>query len=208
MSRAGRFSKAGLREFWWEAVRTWLWPPLITVGATMIGYLQGVPIFYLCVGSAAIFSFVVTALLRYTEWREHRRVEWKISIHGPLFTLDNRTRLPIMGVQVSNSAAFPIECEYTEIESRIIDRVTKKQHRPCRMTIHPGNTGWYYDHPIEVELPKGDEVLEGHIRYRVIYGLPGKELKYSLEGKKEVLIRRTAQGADVATWNDVRQDNA
>ena len=93
------------------------------------------------------------------------------------------------------------------IETRIEDKVSKVQHEAYRLTIQPRSEGWYYDHPIDIELPEGD-LFVGYIRYRVMYGRAGKELKYSLEGKKELLIRRKAEGGFMITWHNARQDNA
>ena len=179
--------REGLREIVSGAIRVWLWPPLATGIAVVIGGFQQVPWFYVFVGATVIFAAVSSGLLRFDEWRDRRRVDGKLAFVSVVVGRDIKGRGLIVGSRFQNSATFSVEFEVTEMRTKLGNKVPALEHKATKVTLPPAGVGWCNDNPIELADPPRPGTIEGSIEFRVNYGLPGASLKYSLSGKKQVV---------------------
>ena len=192
-----------IREIAIEAIRSWLWPPLAAGVAALIGLLEGIPWFYMFVGVTVVFAAVASGLLRFDEWRDRRRVDGKLAFRSVIVGRDIKGRGLIIGLRLHSSAAFPLEFEVTEVRTRLGDKIPALEHKPKKLTIPAGGTGWYNDNPIELINPPRPGTIEGSIEFRVNFGLPGSSLKYSLSGKKHVVAAFNDDALlTEGIWND------
>ena len=160
-------------------VTVFVLPGLISVGLAMMAYLDGFSrthIYFAAVATFAVSAFgfasVAVGLLRITEWIDKNRVEGKLLFIGPIVSRDideeNRIKALQLGVQLQNSAHFPMSYIVEEI------RTSADSTLPRRGTINswsgviqPHMHEDFKDKPIDLANHKVscDCKLEIKIRY-------------------------------------------
>ncbi len=76
-----RFTEFAARFLTEEAARVYILPIAAPIGVGVMGWLQDIPWFYLCVGVGLLFAAVSTGLLRFDEWRYRNRVADKLTFN-------------------------------------------------------------------------------------------------------------------------------
>ena len=178
--------------------------PVVTV---VIGYVSGLPWFWIWLGALAAFAFISHGLLRYAEWRERQRVEGKITLAAPRVVLIHNQGYTL-GVQIYNIAAFPIEVELSDLRTQISQKISSgKRQAGKRLVVIPNSTAWFHDNPIQIEVPKPGSVT-GSLEATLRYGVPGSDLPYQLKEKKQLTASFDEQGnwAGNALWTDMIED--
>ena len=164
---------------------------LIPLGAPLItlwlGYLQGYPWMYIWVAMLIAFAAVCTGLLRFDEWYSRRKVESKLNITAPRVARNVIGDGFSLGLQLHNSAHFPIDFEVDTMRTRIGDRVTQTPPVVRSITIPALGFGWWDDGIINVN-PTENGALEGYIEFEISYGRAGSSLPCKLGGKKRVVL--------------------
>ena len=178
-----------------EFVLTWVIPSTFTVGVGLVGWVYGIPPFYLAIGVIFSFAAIPTGLLRFSEWK------YRVTVKDKLIFANIRVRkiLPenessvigvSLGFQLRNIATFPIEFSVPDIKTELLEEYSpNKPFLVETVTVPPGNNGWFDDHKIEL---KGNQwngkTLEGSIRARIKYGRPGN-LKQEIALNKKVYVK-------------------
>ena len=191
-------TKEILRESIWQTVRIWAWPILAMGVSVVIGWIQDFPLYYLYIGalfSGACFS---TGILRFDEWRERNRVEYKLTFNAVRVAKklkdDGSVQSISLGFKLSNMAAFPIAFRVDELDTQFKDRYPpKKDYEINEITVAPGGVGWFSDHSIDVPVPPVNQAAEGLLRFRLTYGRPN-HLRYVLEEKRRCLLASMIRG--------------
>ncbi len=173
----------------------------VTLLTGIIGYITGIPWFWIWLGLLAAFSFISNGLLRFDEWLYRRKIQDKLTfgtvLVGRSITNDGYT----IGVSLNNSATFPIEFEITDIRTKLGTTVPEKNHTPKTIVIPPKGYGWYNDEVIK--LPSTiTSSIEGLLEYSIKYGKPGA-LNYTMTGKKQIVVSFNSEGFFVgAVWHN------
>ena len=159
-----------------EAIKQWLWPLLPTAGGAVIGYIQGVPWFYLYVGVAFLFAAISTGLVRFDEWLYRNKVEDKLVFRNIRVGKGDDASGRIfarLGVIMENEANFPVNLEIQDFNTSIGGFYPPKKDYGRRKFRIRGGGGWWYD-DYDIELPaQSNSVLEGHIQCIFRYGKNG-----------------------------------
>ena len=158
---------------------------------------------YVALGAMAAFAFVTNGLLRFDEWRLRRRVADKLSLSSIICGRNIRGAGIFFGVSLNNSAQFAVEFEVKRLSTRIGNLVPlETKFDVKRVTIPPNGSGFFNDHVIAIDNPSKPGTLQGFIEYEFAYGQSGP-LKYSLSGKKQVIVSFNNEGLLVhGSWND------
>ncbi len=192
-----------------EIVRSLITPTVVTGIGAVIGWLSGIPLFYLYIGMVALFTLTVTGLLRFSEWKDRITPEYKLSFAGVRVIAkkpDNGQVIKELGIgiEVRNFASFPIVSKIQEVSTQIGECYPpKKKYELDRVTIPPRSNAWFDDHFIKLEsLPLG-QMIEGLIKFKISYGREGQKLPYILTGQKKVLLKYPAEGGiPEIQWQD------
>ena len=178
----------------------------------MIGYLQGFPWFYVCLGAGFMFAVVTTGLLRFTEWRFRVTAKDKLAFHDlRIFrTLANDGSISAirLGFRLRNIATFPIQFEVQEMNTEFMNSLypPKKTYEKKKIFIPVNGLGWFDDHDIGLaSIEKKNKTIGGSIHARLKYGRP-ENLNQELEFKKKVFIKFDNRGNVQATeWQDIEK---
>ena len=143
-------------------------------------------------------------ILKMDEWIYRTTAKDKMSFAAVRIGQNIKENYVNIGVQVFNSATFPIEFHVADIRTKLTDTVPKLNHTGKSFIVPPNGTGWYDDNMIALVAPKA-ATLEGEIEFTLKYGRPGN-LKYKLTGKKRVIAPFNDEGVLVnGHWNDVTE---
>ena len=160
-----------------EFLQTWISPVLITLGGTVIGWSQGVQLFYLYIGAVFLFAVSSSGLLRFSEWRYRNSVTDKLTFHSVRVDklIDNTGAVKALrlGAVLSNKALFPITYEIESVETSL-DKFypPKKPYTKNDYTIVANGSGWFVDHYISIPMMKPG-VVEGELKLQFRYGKKG-----------------------------------
>jgi hypothetical protein len=173
-----------------QALSSLAWPFVAGAITVPLGLLQGVPWMYVWVATGVMFAAVTHGILRFSELRERQRVEGKIGCAniGISKALDNKNSF-ILGVLLSNSASFPIECECDDLRTNLSDKIPQKRLPKQSFVIPPRGIGGTFDNPISIISPPAPGVLEGLIEFKFKYGLPKTQLTHECTGKKRIIAQ-------------------
>jgi hypothetical protein len=179
-----------------------IWPTVATVLGAASGWVGGVPIMWIMVGSSLIFMAITQSLLRADEYKERKNPAHKLQVLRTLFNFElvpivgpNRKQrrhsekegtapaIPAfrhlikgqLGFEVWNRAAFPLSILVFAAETEIEGIKPPRTTYPKKaVTIEPGTSVWVTDAAIDFEKMVCDN-LDGVMDIIVKYGLPGKE---------------------------------
>ena len=188
----------------------WVIPALLTVGGVVMGYVQGLPWFYIYVGACVVFAFVCKGLLWFTDWRFRTTARYKLSFYdlkvSQILSDDGSVSEIKLGFILQSSATFPIQFEIQDLDTKLMDGLypPKREYKKKRIIMDPDKKGWFSDHGIK--LGGGDtnnKVIEGSIYARLLYGRPGN-LKHELKFRKRVFIKFNDVGkVQLVDWHAV-----
>lgn len=193
-----------------EVFIRWLLPFLLSVGAGIMGYVQGLNWFYIYLGTGFMFAVVTTGLLRFSEWRFRVTTKDKLSFHSlrvaKMLSDDGSVSAIKLGFTLQNTATFPIQFEIQDLDTELMSSLypPKKAYEKKKILIPPNESGWFNDHVIELQnIEKKNKVIEGSIYTRLTYGRP-ENLNRELEFKKKVFIKFDDRGdVQVVEWYDI-----
>jgi hypothetical protein len=184
-----------------EFVRTALLPTVISVMAAISGYMQGVPVMWIFVGTSLVFMAVTQALLRGDEYRERKNPLNKLTWAGTHVTaeLDVAAGMSLFGLQqlqpnmmvpgvprnlekgqiaveLKNNATFPISC-FLESAATELQGITppRSQFPKAPVLIGPGSAVRLADDAIIFHKPMPCGRMAGKMDITIRYGLPGRE---------------------------------
>ena len=190
-----------------EAAQIFVWPILPSVGAAVMGWLQDLPWFYILVGSGLFFASTSVGLLRFSEWRHRTRAADKLTFDSVRVGRQREdeqgwaTALRF-GVNVSNSAMFPVQFRVAEMNTQFRERFPpKKDYEKADFVVSANGRAWFDD--FNIEIPRqGKGVFEGKLQCHLLYGRPGK-LRHSLHIHQKVYLRFNEDGdLEAAEWVD------
>ena len=165
----------------------------------MIGYLQGIPWFYICVGATVAFAGITTGLLKFSEWKL-RAAKDKLVFHdlkiSKMLSGDGSVSAIKIGFILQNAATFPIQFEIQNLDTELMNSLypPKKAYDKNKVLMSPNKLGWFSDHAIPLkDIQRKNSVIEGSIYTRLKYGRP-ENLSQELEFKKKVFIKFDDRG--------------
>ena len=170
----------------------WSLPFLLSAMTVMAGYLQAVPWMYVIVAATFVFASAAAGALRLSELWARMTAQNKLILQQIMpaadFIRDKKTgkikniEKVQMCIVLQNTAHFPISYIIDEISTSFEGMVNP---RPMRnifgADIPPFSVGWYRDVIIDAkQMPITKNIFEGHIKFKLRYGLPGNE-KHPME---------------------------
>jgi hypothetical protein len=169
----------------------WSLPFLLSALTVVVGYLQVVPWLYVIVAAAFVFAAVATGALRISEFWARITAQNKLMcqiLPAANFIRDKKTGKikSIEKVQIcivlQNNDHFPISYIVDELATSFEGMVNSRPQRDVSgADIAPSSQGWYRDAMIDVkQMPITKQIYEGHIKFKLRYGLPGNE-KHPME---------------------------
>jgi hypothetical protein len=176
------------------AVTTSITATIWLVVMAVVGYLQGIPIFWIMMGLPVAGAAIFTWILRFSEWRERNTAAGKLSFQGILlgqdFTRDpNGTPIDMLNAQIRltliSSASFPVSFIVEELQTSLEGKFPPHKPREDKggMVLR-GDLKTYGDNPIEMKnAPLVPKVI-GTAQFKIKYGHPGRE-KYPIERKMQ-----------------------
>lgn len=173
----------------------------------MLGLLEGVPLFYLSIGTTLMFAATATGMLRFDEWRFRQRVKDKLNFSdvrvAKKLNAAGAVESIVLGFILRSSAVFPIEFDVQELQTRLGETFPpKKLYKKARLIIPAGGSGWFDDYPINVTNVSKGQSLEGSMNFTVMYGRPD-QLKHTLSKNIQVFIGFDEKGdARLGHWNE------
>ena len=174
----------------------------------MIGWMEGISLFYLIL--AALFAFAAgsTGLLRFSEWRHRIQVADKLVFRTIRVHQSINAKTTRFGLELQSLADFPIDCEIHEITTRFMDRFPPKKPLSGRkIIVSPQSKGWFDDHPIQIDAPQSS-VRQGVMKCRLRYGKKGN-LKNELKANKTITVTFTEHAAiGNVQWGDSHEADA
>lgn len=189
-----------------EAAQIFVWPILPPVGVGVMGWLQDIPWFYLAVGTMLAFAAGITWLVQFDQWRYRNRVVDKLILQR--VTTNRRrdqqghaTEISI-GVQLENTAMFPITCRMTEISTRFLEFYPPRREFDTRDFSVPANgSNAFQDFYITIPpQPEGTHI--GFLQCLIEYGKKGR-LSAKLNLRKKVSLTFDAAGDVIwVQWTD------
>ena len=192
-----------------EIARSLVIPAVVTGGGVMIGWLSGIPLFHIYVGTVALFALTVLGLLRFTEWMDRITPEHKLAFGGVRVAAkrpdeSQEIKELCIGIQLRNFAEFPITFKLQHISSQIGDCYPpRKAYELDKITVPPRSNGWFDDHMILLNSSPRGQTLEGVIEFKISYGKEGRKRPFILTGRKKALINFPAgDGPPHAEWFD------
>jgi hypothetical protein len=164
----------------------WSMPFLLSALAVVVGYLQAVPWLYVIVAATFVFATVATGALRLSEFWARITALNKLGFQilpAADLVRDKKTGKikSIEHVQIcivlQNNAHFPISYIIEELSTSFEGMVNPRPYRDTNgADIAPSTQGWYRDAMIDVKnMPVTKHIFEGHIKFKLRYGLPGNE---------------------------------
>jgi hypothetical protein len=165
----------------------WSLPFLLSAMTVLAGYLQSVPWMYVIVAATFVFACAAAGALRLSEFRARITAQNKLGLPQILpaanFIRDKKTGKikSIEKVQIcmvlQNNAHFPMSYLVDELSTSFEGIVNARPNRDTRgADIPPLSQGWYRDTPIDVkQMAITKQIFEGHIKFKLRYGLPGNE---------------------------------
>ena len=181
-----------------QVARVWVWPILPLIGVGLIGWIQGIPWFYLFVGSGVLFAAISTGLLRFDEWRYRTIVQDKIVFDkvrvAKGLAHSGSVKSVRLGFQLTNAAMFPIQCRVSKLATQFMDSYPpKKRYEEDTFIIPSRGFGWFDDHTIVVPIPPRDQSVNGQIEFHLDYGKTGR-LDQSISMSKKIFFRFDKNG--------------
>ena len=204
-----RFTEFAARFLTEEAARVYILPIAATIGLGVIGWLQDIPWFYLCVGVVGVgllFGSVSTGLLRFDEWRYRKRVADKLTFNSVRVSksLDDTGGVKSirLGFKVNSTAMFSIQFKVTKLNTQFGKFYPpKKEYKVKEFTVPPHGIAFFDDYNIEIQ-GQSDGVFEGQIKCRLEYGKPGR-LDNVLDINKKVFFQFNDKGdIEKSRWID------
>lgn len=118
-------------------------PAGIPIMTGIVGWVQGIPWFYLIIGVSFVTATVFHALAKWNEWKSNTKVEHKIGFKTIQFGNDIHGQGIIVTFAIDNLADFPIDFEIYELIVKLEDKVPKKEHKAGQIITMPSKgVGW------------------------------------------------------------------
>jgi len=183
-------------------------PAGVPIVTGVVGWIQGVPWFYLIVGVSFVTAMVFHALVKWDEWKIRTRIENKIAFKTVQFGNDVHGQGITVGFAIDNLANFPIDFEVFEVMVKLGDKVPQKEHKAGQVITMPSKgVGWYYSHAIKIENPPINGTLDGFLSYKIRYGRL-KDLRHTFSQKKKITITFNEKGLLAGgVFADFKDDN-
>ena len=198
-----------------------VWPTVLAVIGAASGWIGGIPVMWIMVGTVLIFGGVVQTFLRVDEYRERKDPSHKLAVIKTLF---NYTLAPVpgpnrrhrrsaaaqggapavpafrnlikgqLGIEVWNRSSFPMSLIVQAAETKVEELEPPRVKYPKKpVMIQPGQTMWVHDEPIDMGDMLCDN-LEGEMDITVKYGLPGREnFEIHWKGTVEIFMEQYGQ---------------
>ena len=188
-------------------IALWAIPP----GVGVMGWLEGLPWFYVTVGVILSGAGIMTWLVQLDEWRNRKRVENKLIFRSMRIHLTQHADKVIavrFGFDLLNTATFPIKFKMDDLKTNLkIQEVGEPLYPPKReyqtnvIETAPGALGWFYDH--DIVLPKGFQgAAIAELHGKLSYG-KAERFDYHLVLKKSTVV--IFDGSSISggqNWND------
>lgn len=195
-----------------SAIKTLLWPFILTAGTAVSGYLGHAPIMWIIMAGTLTFMGASVGILAASYYRERQNPLNKLMIRNTIFfhnladppQHNRQTRqgsakakvvVPLpprrltqgqLGLDIVNTASFPLSIIVKSANSKIEGMMPPRSSYPKKpIILQPGGFFWVHDESIELNLPCG--VLKGELELTIAYGIPGNE-KYIISRKGTVEI--------------------
>ena len=181
-----------------EVAQIFVWPIVPPIGVGVMGWLQGVPWFYLAVGIMLAFAAGITWLVQFDQWRHRNRIADKLVLQRA--TTNRRrdqhgraTEISI-GVHLQNNAMFPIRCRMAELNTHFQDHYPPRREFETRDFTIPanGNKG-FTDFYIAVP-PQPEGMHVGYVQCQIMYGKKAGRLSAELTVRQKVYLTFNAVG--------------
>ena len=176
MWKVFRKAKNAIQFLSWEAIQIWVLPSLSVPATVLIGWLQGIPWFYVYIAAGFMFASVTIGILRLDEWKSRRtakdklsfshvRIATEVSEYGYIDSIG-------LGFQLTNLASFPMQFDVDEINSELMGLYPPKKNFEKTSVVIPANgIGWFCDHCIKLdEVPTEPRIMEGILSVNIKYG--------------------------------------
>lgn len=161
---------------------------------TTVGYLQGVPLFYIMLGVPLAAASIVTLMLRTSEWRQRITAGGKLNFDGVMLGIDfdrdaqgEPTEITVGQVRLllTSRADFPLSYLVDDLHSSIQGKFPP--HKPRADSggiIAVGEKKTYADNLIDMSGIGLPERLTGTVNFKLRFGHPDRE-KYPMDKKLE-----------------------
>jgi hypothetical protein len=176
-----RIRDEGIKEIIWAFLRSWIWPLVVPALTAILGYMQGLPLMYIFLGTVAAFAFVTHGLVKITEWRFIRTPEHKLDFIEPNVgavydKTDERKITDIyLGIKLNSGAAFPMNVEVDKFKSKfnnIVPAVPGPKIR--KLTVGISGSCFFNDGLIDIRgIDLKDKEIRSSVSFTVKYGIPG-----------------------------------
>jgi hypothetical protein len=159
--------------------------PLVT---GYLAHLRGVPWDQVLLFGGIMFAAVAHGLVKFDDWFNRRRVKDKLVVGNVRVLRDEAGPGIALGIELHNTAGFPVEFEGVDIRTKINNRVPPSiPYQRSNHTLQPDGVGQFDDHIIDFGDPPKPGTLEGFVEMEIRYGRPGR-LRHTLIIKKHVVI--------------------
>ena len=174
-----------------QAAQIFVWPLLPPVGVGVMGWLQGIPWFYLAVGIMLAFAAGITWLVQFDQWRYRNTAANKLLFHSARI---NRTQDELgratavsIGVNLQSTALFPIRIRIAEMNTQYRDHYPpRREYENREMTIQPYGYGWFDDFYIDIPIQE-EGAHVAYLQCQIEYGKPGR-LSHSLVIRQKLFV--------------------
>ena len=191
-----------------ETVGGLLTAGVLSVGATIVGWLENFSPYALMVGFIFIFCQAGLLAMRFHEWRRKNNPEHKLNFTTTTATFgisENGKPMIYLGIRFSSSAEFPLYFRVRNMRSRLDKLHSPHIERRHKINMVPVNgSGFANDFEIEIDDRESytNRVVSGNIECEIEYGKRDDSMPYVLALKKQ--IKGTADTTDNIshTWSD------
>jgi len=187
------------------AVRTWLWPIVLTGIPIALLWLQGQRplVGYFAIAVLFTFTCSIWAVVGVSRWHFSRNPADKLVFLGSHIAADRTNNgQNLDAVQISmrlkNDAEFPISYRVEKIRTSV-DNTLPALNIKMNMggVVVPGAETLFRDNGIKLKIPMS--VMGASLEAELVYGRPGAE-KYKMSVAQDITIRFGPSTGQI-TWN-------
>jgi hypothetical protein len=183
---------------------------------TALGFLEGVPAFWILAAIPVAVAGLVTFLLRFSEWRVRITPENKFHFQGIVLGGEyqkdgSNVTIGVTGIQIkllfNTTASFPIRFIVEDFHSSFENRIPPANPRyDSGAVVGIGEVKFYSDHLIDMTGLALKQSCEGTARFTIRYGRPGREkFRITKNLRFQAFLEPKVGGYVVTNWQDLAQ---